>query len=621
MKKGNKLVRFLPAGLLLIGVCMIGLYKNGINAVSEKKEASSAVPAPELSAESGFYDDPFQLYITMPENTEVYYTFDGSRPTADSLKYTGPILIGEEGWEPGAVSIQNMRKNWLEEDEEIHGRSAVVLRACAVSENGAFSDTVTATYLIRPEDHYKDTLIVSLVAEPEDLFGDNGIYVTGKAYDDWYLGDRSQNAPAPNYLQHGKAWERPAVLELLWGNSFLQQPVGIRIQGSSMREQGSKRFSVYARKEYSGSGYFDTPVFGSHRSHSFMLRSGFMNAYIQHLVQDRAVASAESHQAVVLINGFNWYTTFAQEKYSGKYFEEQYGVDDDNVIIAKAGWTESAEDQGAYQAIYDFLAAHDLFDEASYRQFEKIIDVQSYIDFTCVNVYFANMDYSEEKNTVCWRTRKTGFGEYEDGRWRWALYDMDLENLTYGTVPEEINAFTTGTHYAGGALNTRPLYTALKTSPDFRKQFVLSFMDMINTDFTVERASEAMENWNAVGRSWGIAPEWVSTYFPARTKAIIGHLTEEFNLTGDLETVSLNTNAPEGGKIILNTIEPDLSDGEWSGDYFTDYPVTVTAVANDGYRFKEWQSKNLSAAEKKQDSLTVDLPAGGLALYAVFEKI
>ena len=161
------------------------------------------------------------------------------------------------------------------------------------------SDSVTATYFIG-EQRYPDKMIVSLVADPEDLFGDNGIYVTGKAYDDWYLGGQEGEMPEINFLQHGEEWERPAVLELFQeGGLILHQNAGIRIQGASARLTENKRFSVYSRKKYSGSSWFEIPVFGKSRVHSFVLRSGFMNGYIQQLIQDRDVASAGSREVVV----------------------------------------------------------------------------------------------------------------------------------------------------------------------------------------------------------------------------------------------------------------------------------------------------------------------------------
>ena len=185
---------------------------------------------------------------------------------------------------------------------------------------------------------------------------------------------------------------------------------------------------------------------------------------------------------------------------------------------------------------------------------------------------------------------------------------------------EEINTFTTDTHYAGGAFNTRPMYRALKQSPEFCRQFVLSFMDMVNTDFTVERASRVMEDWGVTIQWWGMRPDWAETFFPARTEAVTGHLAEEFQLTGSCESLELSANYPGAGRILLNTIEPDLSRGGWSGRYFTDYPVTVTALPREGYRFMGWKSPAWDKMEREA-VLTVEIPPGGICLEAVFEKI
>ena len=212
-------------------------------------------------------------------------------------------------------------------------------------------------------------------------------------------------------------------------------------------------------------------------------------------------------------------------------------MDDDNVVIVKAG---EPEDLALYQAVYAFLDTHDMTEAASYQQLDELIDIQSYIDFSCVNVYFANLDYNENKNFICWRTRETDSGKYGDGRWRWALYDMDLENLDYGFLMEEINTFTLDTHYAGSAFNTRRMYVALRQNPLFCRQFVLSFMDMVNTVFTVQRASEAMEDWEITMEWWGMQPEWVENFFPASTEYVTDYLAEEFGLTGTKEVLCLS---------------------------------------------------------------------------------
>lgn len=618
MKKINMLLV-----LFLMVLTFAGTW--GISQViQEKLNTDIKLPpsAPILSAGSGFYEESFELTIMAEKGADIYYTLDGSVPTADSILYEAPILISSGGGRENAETfVPNITADWSHEYGESHPNVATVIRAVVINHNGLASEVVTATYFVGSTG-FENHTVISIVADPEDLFGGNGIYVTGEEYDSWYLGGREGPAPTPNYLKHGREWERPAVIEFFQNtDSFLQQPVGIRIQGASAREVENKRFSVYARKEYSGRAWFDVPLFGEMRSHAIVLRSGFMNGYIQHLVQDRDVASAESREVIVYLNGAQWYITIAQDKYTEKYFQEHYGVDDDNVIIVKGGAADSgsAEDQALYQSVYDFLYTHDMSQDEAYEQLDQMMDIQSFIDFSCVNVYFANLDYNEYKNTICWRAREETAGEYGDGRWRWALYDLDLENLDYGFKMEDINTFTLDTHYAGSAFNTRPMYVALKKNAVFRRQFVLSFMDMINTDFTVENATAAMENWEITMPWWGMQTDWVETYFPARTKAITGYLAEEFEMTGTQETVTISVSDEAAGYIVLNTITPELKDGSWSGRYFTDYPVTVTAVANSGHRFVGWQVNGADMEQSGQETITVDIPEGGLTLSAVFE--
>ena len=614
MKKRNLILAVLLPALTAAGVWGISLLiRQDLNT-----DIRLAPSAPRLSVESGFYPEEFELTIQAEDGADIYYTLDGSVPTLDSLRYEGPVTISAA---TGSFQVPNVTMNWSAEESTVHPRAATVLRAAVIDPDGRAGDCVTATYFVGDFEK-RQTIVVSIAASPDDLFGDNGIYVTGKEYDEWYLGGREGAAPVPNFLKHGREWERPAVIEFFCNQeSVLQQPVGIRIQGASMREEAYKRFSIYARKEYSGSSWFDIPVFGEKRSHAVMLRSGFMNGYIQHLVQDRDVASADSAEVFVYLNGAPWYITILQEKYTEKYFQEHYGVDDDNVIIAKAGLVESGDagDQILYQAMYDFLNTHDMSQDEAYGQLDRLMDIQSYIDFSCVNVYFANLDFNEEKNVVCWRAREYSTGEYGDGRWRWGLYDMDLENLDYGYYMEDINTFTQDTHYAGAAFHTRPMWAALMKNGIFRRQFVLSFMDMVNTDFSVERARKAMEGWVYNPLDWGMKADWVESFFPARTKAVTGYLAEEFGLTGTQEQVTLSVSDPEDGYIVLNTITPDLENGSWSGMYFTDYPVTVTAVAKDGHRFVGWECGEIVLAQPDNAAMTLEIPKGGLTLSAVFE--
>jgi hypothetical protein len=60
-----------------------------------------------------------------------------------------------------------------------------------------------------------------------------------------------------------------------------------------------------------------------------------------------------------------------------------------------------------------------------------------------------------------------------------------------------------------------------------------------------------------------------------------------------------------------------VKDGSWSGEYYTDYPVTVTANPASGYEFVGW-SGSIDSTE-----ITVEVPvvSGGIIIKAEFRKI
>lgn len=50
-----------------------------------------------------------------------------------------------------------------------------------------------------------------------------------------------------------------------------------------------------------------------------------------------------------------------------------------------------------------------------------------------------------------------------------------------------------------------------------------------------------------------------------------------------------SSNQEGEGTVTLNSISPDLSGQNWSGRYYTDYPVALTAEAPEGYSFVGWE--------------------------------
>ena len=126
-------------------------------------------------------------------------------------------------------------KNYSPTDELVD--KAVVVRSVSMDRGYNISEIATATYFVG-ESQYMDMDVLSVVADPDDLFGDKGIYVTGEAYDEWYLSGmlETEDSPVPNFEMRGRKWEIEGNIEFFEkGDMALNQACGFRIQGAVTR--------------------------------------------------------------------------------------------------------------------------------------------------------------------------------------------------------------------------------------------------------------------------------------------------------------------------------------------------------------------------------------------------
>lgn len=578
------------------------------------------VEMPVLSHKSGFYDTSFELELSSEEDTAVYYTLDGSIPDEGAYLYEDTITVYDKSEEPNVWrSIQNVVPDWKNYTPDTRPvTKAFIVRALAVDSAGNKSDVVTASYFINCE-KYKDKNVISLIADPYDLFENVlGIYVTGNAYDEWYLNGQEGDAPTPLFKMSGMESERKAVFELFTElESVMQQEVGIRIQGASAREVADKRFSIYARNMYSGSNRLDLSVFERDtQPHSVVLRDVFADVICQDLMADRQIPMQRGEDIRLFLNGEYWYDSYIREKYSTQYFEDYYGVDKDQLVLFKSGsLDEGVETDGLlYDELYNYISGADFTKEETYEAFCEMIDVSSYIDFLAANIYCANMDVDDIKNVVIWRSREVCDDAYADGKWRWALYDMDavewVDHEYYGiSETAEVNSFTEKPQYAANAYDQGVIFQALRQSEEFQKQFVRTFMDLLNENFSVKNVKEKLQRY-------GEDITWMDSFFVKRPEYMKKYLAGEFGLTGSVETVVLHNKEEAEGSIRINSITPEMEAGSWSGEYYTDYPVTVTAVPKAGYRFVCWSG----SMDSTEETIEVQIGTGGIELTAEFEK-
>lgn len=416
----------------------------------------------------------------------------------------------------------------------------------------------------------------------------------------------------PNFLQDR---EIQVIAEAMddTGEVFIQ-PVGLRIQGNSARGWDKKRLILVSREEYSGQKNFNGQFFPGIASHSVMLKKELPDSLVSELVADRAVATQSTVPVRVFFNGEFWYDSFLLERYDQQYFRQHYQVNDcTRVKDLEVEDHSDSQTEADYFSEYMFWVSNtDFSDEKQWLQLQKETDVQSYIDFICINYFLCNWDFSDDKNCIMWRSPRFEEVPCGDMRWRWCIYDVDAlvwtQNHYEVDNPAELNIFSANLPYTDVKVKDTAHFRSLRSNPEFNRRFVLSFMDLLNNNFSLPNVQRVLEKY-------GESLDWMGGYFRKRPQYAVQHLAEEFGLTGTLEPVTIITQNPEMGSVVVNTSTVDLSSGYWCGEYFTDYPITITAAAKEGYRFVEWRGCTDTTSETI--TLAVD---GGVSMEAVFEK-
>lgn len=374
-----------------ISLCQFSLYPQ-----IENKLTEAAIDPPLFSNQHGFYNNPFDLVISsILPSAKIKYTTDASDPINSStaiiidapctINITPDISYGVRGKSPG-----------------------VVIRACVLSTENIYSQSVTQTYLfldkigelspdrVKPgtgwpnpattgmqtydygmdpnvlnDSRYKDLVkpallaipTISLVTDLKNLFSpDSGIYA--------------------NAYQDGILWEKPASIELLNpdGGDGFQINAGIRIRGGASRSGTNRKhaFRLFFKGEY-GDSKLKFPLFGAegvkefdkidlrcgqnyswafpdHQGEYHTFTRDVFSRDLQHQMGQPYTRSRYYH---LFIDGYYWGLYQTQERSEAKYAVSYFGGSEENYDVIKTNdaWPPSIEvtdgNIDAYKALWN----------------------------------------------------------------------------------------------------------------------------------------------------------------------------------------------------------------------------------------------------------------------------
>ncbi|MBE5815760.1 MAG: spore coat protein CotH [Clostridiales bacterium] len=626
-----------------------------------------------FSLPSGFYPEPQELEITCSvEDSLIYYTTDGSMPTEDSqiLDYT--LELGDTTDLPNVLSaIGGVCPDELYIPEQ-NVMKAHVIRAMAWLPDDTYTPVYSATYWIGAdrEELYGTMPVVSLMMEYDDLMGyENGIYILGKAYDDYMAEDgRKLDAwdyPA-NYQIRGREGERPVAVEFLpfEGEGF-SMDMGIRIKGGASRSYNSKSLRLIAREEY-GQKAITYPVFEDNlrddgtgiveKYKSITLRAGgndvrfavIRDPLIQKLAEGMRFTSQASRPCALFINGEFWGIKTITEEYSDNYIQYNHGVDNKNVIIMKNGELEEGEEEDVllWEEMYDFITQNDMSDPANYAAACEMLAMEELMDLAAMHLYIYNKDgIFENNNWQMWRAREVDeTNPVADGKWRFLSYDTDFSSGVYD------GGKTHTTDNISPVLldevehehrHTALLVRALWQNEDFRRGMLTSLCDARNIHFDANRFAEVFatfradyepympETFRRFGPNWvaGWANEYytqkldeINVFFGGRYKSFIWLMKKVFALSEPYD-VTVLANDTAKGSVTLNGTPLDAfltrTQG-FVGMYFPETPVTLTATPAEGATFTGWLAEGCTLEDPTAATIQVTV-SEAVTLTAQFE--
>ena len=403
-----------------------GYFEEGTPLKSNGAQAlMGPAPGATYSVDGGLYHSGDRFDVTLSvEDGNIYYTLDCSQPTQSATLYRG---------------------------ERIPVDKNTILRTRVYRKGYLPSVADARSYLFDVRAASESPYVVSLVSDPTGLYSDEtGIMVMGLHPESKFpYGDYNRGA---NFWMD---WEREAHVEVFTGagDTALSQECAIKLHGRNTRAYELKCFKVKADGRYGGT-MFRYPLFHERpydEYEAFILRyagQDYKHAFMRDVImtdlaKHTSVMYMESEECICYLNGEYYSAMYIRENVSPFSIarREGWSGQEGRLDLVKSGREVMQGSNDAYAALRSFLETHDYTSQEVYDRIVKEVDVDNFIEFAAMQVFYGPPDTVNVK-----RYRNAD----ADGRWRWVLYDLDralrldqngFELMGQGTNAVLFNAF------------------------------------------------------------------------------------------------------------------------------------------------------------------------------------
>ncbi|NQX14216.1 CotH kinase family protein [Microbacteriaceae bacterium VKM Ac-2855] len=584
-----------PNGAATSAFAFCGKPTRGAANSGPTSEAMLAAPA--LSTAGGLYASPQTVAMTAPEGSQIRYTIDGSEPSITSTLYTAPVLVAKS--------------------ESLRAASFRPTAAAAtVSVDSSF--VTTESYVIDPN--------VSTA-----YAGQRTIFVTLKPAD------------LALYKAKNESRDFASVVDLREkdGSTIIKTDADSSVAGQLGSLQGQKAGPLdITLRDSRGSSEFTYKLFESEGPVTldrFRLRNGgsdwpsahLRDQFAQSLVSADQVASNATPVALFVNGQYNGVLDL-REREDETLVASSTGTAKEAVDFISENQVKNGGPDGkkSWDDFKNFVTTNSMAVPANYSQAASMADLDSIAQVTALYGWSAIGDWPF-RNTHEFRSDAT------DGLWRFRPHDFDISmdspDRYWGyNTKSNVNMYTSALYEGGNSI-----WVSLMKNPDFRNRYLNTVADQLNatlspttTNARLDQLVAELQPYMATFRAWdpigGTADEWMTkdiarlrAFLDTRNANVDAQTQAYFKLSAR-QDVTVTLNDPAMGAVSINSLDlgPQLSapGSTWTGGYYPEAAVTLTASPKPGYRFVGWQGS--STATTAAITLT---PTSAQSVTAVFE--